>query len=74
MPSIVKLQNGEEIATDEDAQALAERFDMARRDGTLIRVDRPDDDPVWINPHVLSTIEPEPESISEERGPLVGGF
>ncbi len=58
MPSILKLQNGTTIATDEDPQALAQRFDASRRDGTLIRVDT-GDDPVWINPHVLATIAPQ---------------
>ncbi len=55
MPSFVKLQNGDEIATDEDPQALADRFDAARGDGTLIKIER-DDGPIWINPHVLVTI------------------
>jgi hypothetical protein len=62
MSSIVKLQNGDEIATDDDPRALADRFDMSRRDGTLTKLDRPDDDPIWVNPHVLSTIEVAPES------------
>ncbi len=58
MPSILKLQNGATIATDEDPQALAQRFDACRRDGTLIKVDT-DDDAIWINPHVLATIAPQ---------------
>lgn len=57
MYSTVKLQTGEKIDTDEEPQALAERFDASRRDGTLIKVDT-DDKPVWINPHVLVTIVP----------------
>ena len=57
MPSIVKLQNGDKIGTDEDPQVLAARFDASRRDGTLVKVDT-DDNPVWINPHVLATIAP----------------
>ncbi len=57
MPSTVKLQNGEKIDTGEEPQALAERFDAARRDGTLIKVDT-EDRSVWINPHVLITIVP----------------
>lgn len=55
MPSIVKLQNGEKIETDEDPQSLAERFNTSRRDGTLIKVDT-GASPIWINPHVLATI------------------
>lgn len=55
MPSIVKLQNGDRITTDDDPRALAERFNVSRRDGTLIKVDTVDD-AVWINPHVLATI------------------
>ncbi len=69
MPSIVKLQNGDEITADEDPQALAHRFDASRRDGTLMKVDREDDDPIWINPHVLATIAPPREAY----GPFVAG-
>ncbi len=68
MPSIVSLQSGQSITTDEDTQALADRFDASRRDGTLIRVDT-DDGSVWINPHMLATIAP--EQISAYEGPLV---
>lgn len=68
MPTVVKLQNGDEIRTDEDPQAVVGRFDIARRDGTLLAVDRPDEDPVWINPHVLSTIQPASESVYEKPG------
>ena len=53
----VKLQNGDKLETDEDPQALADRFDSARRDGTLIKLDT-ERGPVWINPHVLLTIVP----------------
>ncbi|HEV2060284.1 MAG TPA: hypothetical protein VGR11_13075 [Solirubrobacteraceae bacterium] len=56
----VKLQNGEKIETDEDPQALADRFDAARRDGTLIKLDT-ERGMVWINPHVLLTIAPAPQ-------------
>jgi hypothetical protein len=56
----VKLQNGEKIETDEDPQALADRFDSARRDGTLIKVDT-ERGLIWINPHVLLTISPAPQ-------------
>jgi uncharacterized protein YlzI (FlbEa/FlbD family) len=57
MPSTVTLQNGEKIGTDEDAQALVDRFNASRRDGTLIKVDAGGKQ-VWINPHVLATIAP----------------
>jgi len=57
MPSTVKLQNGETIETAEHPQALADRFNASRRDGTLIKVQAADG-PIWINPHVLATIAP----------------
>ena len=58
MPSTtVKLRNGEKLETDEDPQALADRFDAARRDGTLIKIDT-ERGAVWVNPHVLLTIAP----------------
>ncbi len=59
MPSLVTLQNGENVRADEDAQALAARFDVARRDGTLLLVSGPDSD-VWVNPHALATIRTPP--------------
>ena len=55
MPTIVKLQSGDTINTDEDPQGLADRFDASRRDGTLLKLDT-EKQPVWINPHVLATI------------------
>jgi len=55
MPTVMKLQGGDKIDTDEDPQALAERFDAARGDGTLVKVDGPQGQ-VWINPHALTTI------------------
>lgn len=61
MPSTVTLQNGEQIETDEDPQTLVVRFNASRRDGTLIRIEA-GDRPVWINPHVLATIAPQPDS------------
>ena len=64
MPTIIKLQVGNNITTDEEPQALADRFDSARRDGTLVKVDDGDGDAVWINPHMLATIE--------HREPYVG--
>lgn len=74
MPSLVKLQNGEIIHAEMDAAALVTQFNNSRRDGTLIKVDpRDGGGPVWINPHVLSTIEPAPESVYEERGVLTLG-
>lgn len=62
MPTITTLQNGDKVKTDEDPQELVGRFDVSRRDGTLIRLDT-DDGPVWINPHMLSTISTEPPSV-----------
>ncbi|CAN5185011.1 hypothetical protein BH20ACT16_BH20ACT16_12980 [soil metagenome] len=56
MPSTVTLQNGEKIETNEEPQALVVRFNVSRRDGTLIKIEA--DGPVWINPHVLATIAP----------------
>ena len=64
MPSTVKLQNGERIETAEAPQALVDRFNASRRDGTLIKVDA-GDRPIWINPHVLATIAPS-DSASDE--------
>jgi len=55
MPAEVTLQNGDTFQTDEDPQTLAERFDSAREDGTLIKVDA-GNGPVWINPHALACI------------------
>jgi hypothetical protein len=57
VPSIVKLQSGEKIGTEEDPQVLADRFDAARHDGTLIKIDT-EDSAVWVNPQVLATISP----------------
>jgi len=53
VPTIIKLQVGNNITTDEEPQALADRFDSARRDGALIKVDDDHGDAVWINPHML---------------------
>ncbi len=55
MATVVKLQNGDTCDTDEGPQTLAERFDSAREDGTLIKVDA-DNGPVWINPRALACI------------------
>ena len=68
MPSLVKLQNGDKINTDEEPQALADRFDAARSDGTLVKVDS-EDGPVWINPHAVVTITPDHPSALDE--PLI---
>ena len=56
MPSTITLTDGETIDTDEEPQALAERFDAARNDGTLVKVDN-DNGSVWVNPHALVTID-----------------
>jgi len=64
MSTIIKLQVGNTITTDEEPQALADRFASSLREGTLIKVDDDDGDAVWINPHMLATIE--------EREPYAG--
>ncbi len=69
MPTIAKLQNGDKIKTDEGPQELVGRFDVSRRDGTLIRLDT-DGGPVWVNPHMLATISTEAPSV-EEDGEMV---
>jgi hypothetical protein len=56
MPTVIKLHNGDSIDTDEGPQELANRFDASRRDGTLTKVET-EGEPVWINPHVLATIQ-----------------
>jgi len=56
MTTIIKLQVGKDIPTDEEPQALADQFDSARQNGTLLKVDDDDGDAVWINPHMLVTI------------------
>ncbi len=56
MPSLVKLHSGDNIHTDEDPQALAQRFDASRRDGTLIKVQGATGS-TWINPHALALIQ-----------------
>ena len=58
MSTYVKLQNGDQISTEEDPQALAERLNNSRRDGTLIKIDTTRHGPIWVNPHVLATIAP----------------
>ena len=66
MPSTVTLQSGEKFGTDEDPQALVDRFNASRRDGTLIKVEA-GDRPILINPHVLATIAPREVSSDEPR-------
>ncbi len=66
MATIVKLQTGDSIATDEDPQALADRFDGARDDGTLVKLDSAAG-PIWINPHALTTISPHDLTASQVR-------
>ena len=55
MATTVKLQTGDSIATEEEPQALANRFDGARNEGTLVKLDSAAG-PIWINPHALVTI------------------
>lgn len=57
MSSLLKLWNGDQLYAEEEAQALADRFDASRRDGTLTKVDV-SYGPVWVNPHVVATITP----------------
>lgn len=66
MSTIVRLQSGDSIATDEDPQALADRFDAARDDGTLVKVDSAAGT-IWINPHALVTISPHDLTASQVR-------
>lgn len=66
MATIVKLQTGDSIATDEDPQALADRFDAARDHGTLVKVDSAAGS-IWINPHALATISPHDLTASQVR-------
>jgi len=54
-PTEIKLQDGQSVTSSEDPQALAARFDAARSDGTLVKVDG-DKGAVWINPHAVATI------------------
>jgi hypothetical protein len=67
MPSTVKLQNGDVFEADVDPQALAETFDAAREDGTLVKVGVVDAGYVWINPHALATITPPPAAKARAR-------
>lgn len=66
MATILKLQTGDGIATDEDPQALADRFEGACRDGTLVKVDSAAG-PIWINPQALATISPHDLTASQVR-------
>lgn len=66
MSTIVKLQTGDSIATDEDPQALADRFDAARDDGALVKVDSAAGT-IWINPHAVVTISPHDLTASQVR-------
>ena len=66
MATIVKLHTGDSIATEEDPQALADRFDAAREDGTLVTVDSAAG-PIWINPGALVTISPHDLTASQVR-------
>jgi len=52
----IKLQDGQSVTSSEDPQALAERFQTARRVGTLIEVALGDDETVRINPDAVVTI------------------
>lgn len=58
MSTYVKLHNGDQFETEEDPQALADRFDSARGDGTLVKIDTSRHGPIWVNPPVLATIRP----------------
>lgn len=66
MATIMKLQTGDTIATEEDPQALVDRFDAARDDGTLLKLESAAG-PIWINPYALVTISPHDLTASQVR-------